>query len=31
MKTIEDKVRLAREVLQVLPGEEAGEAVSEFP
>jgi LPPG:FO 2-phospho-L-lactate transferase len=31
MKTLEDKVRLAREVLQFVSGEEAGEAVSEFP
>ena len=31
MKTIEDKVRLARAVLQFVSGEEAGEAVSEFP
>jgi LPPG:FO 2-phospho-L-lactate transferase len=31
MKTIEDKIRLARTVLQFLSGEEAGEAVSEFP
>jgi LPPG:FO 2-phospho-L-lactate transferase len=31
MKTIEDKVRLARVVLQFVSGEKAGEAVSEFP
>jgi LPPG:FO 2-phospho-L-lactate transferase len=31
MKTIEDKVRLARAVLQFVSGEEAGKAVSEFP
>jgi len=31
MKTIEDKLKLARTVLQLLSGEEAGEAVSDFP